>query len=82
MKEASPSESKRFSLSSSSLGLFTAAFGWVSKQQNASTPVEGGSPHNADSISRFSVPRVPRAGLHGHGLGAIVCLSESCGILE
>lgn len=59
--------------------MFTAAFGWVSKQQNVSTPVEEAHHGNADSIPRCGVPCVPRAGLHGHGLGIIVCLGESCG---
>lgn len=59
--------------------MFIAAFGWVSKQQNASTPVEGAHHVNADSIPRCGVPCVPRAGLHSHGLGIIVCLGESCG---
>lgn len=40
---------------------------------------EGAHYIDADFIPRFGVPCVPRAGLHGHGLGAIVCLGESGG---
>lgn len=37
---------------------------------------------NADFIPDFGVSCVPRAGLHGHGLGVIVCLGESLDVGE